>query len=306
MTKVIELERYLPESSINFSFSPSAVTLTTLEAGGRVVPHLETPDFPVEDPWSVFFRSTIARLRNEGAFIGKEVNEGGIGDGRNILEAGHGIAGVLGLDIEYWRVGVASVNLSPKGLALPNTELWRADAVDFLQESKRVGRTIKDWMVLCLPQSPEGLNYADRYDVKPNLKDYRGEWGDSGLTLNAAVLDNLRQVADANLRTLIILSDRVPDAIRNEMFRQTGWVIERQIRTQRPIQQDPDTGISWVAKIDDGNRFHEKDEKGFYRPILATEAERRRFESFTSGGGRKDLNVYHDLTVYQVRQKNGH
>lgn len=301
MAQAIELEKYIPGEGKPFSFCPAQIGLTTLEINGKVVPHLQTVDFPVNDPWSLLFRRSIAELRIKRAFKGSLVTELGIGDGRNIKEVGSNVAGVVGIDIERWRIEVASINLGSASEITP-LELWKGDAVTYLDKLKRGKSSLSGWAILCLPQSPEGENSADRYDGASNLDTYRSDWDESGLTLNAAVLDHLREVSDLNLRALIILSDRVPEEIKRSFFTRTGWVVENLDRTIVPIQQDPDTGIAWVEKIDDGRRFYEKVD-GYFEPISAFEAERRRKESLESGLGREVLNVYHGLTVYQLRGK---
>lgn len=295
------MERYIPKKGYPFTFSPDQVGLTTLEIDGRTIPHLQTVDFPVSDPWSLHLRRAVADLRTRGDFNGISVTELGIGDGRNIREVGSGVTGVLGIDIERWRVEAAVLNLAEHA-AKSSFELWVGDAVTYLQELKRSKTSIGGWALMCLPQSPEGLNSADRYDGASNSAAYRTDWEMSGLTLNAAVLDHLRQVADQTLRVLIILSDRVPDEIKHSLFTITGWEVEQATRTPEPIQQDPDTGIAWVSRVDDGRRFYEKVGNS-YNPITAIEAELRREQSLQSGLGREVLNVYHGLTVYQLRGK---
>lgn len=275
-----------------------------IEVEGVRIPHLETLDFPRRDPWSLLMRRAIRDRRDLGAFKGKDVTELGVGDGRNLREVGVGISGAVGIDIELWRLRIAGMNLvTGKHPLTVETELWSGDAVAFLERYREIGKqNVSGWVLACLPQSPAGLNFADRYDGSSLLDSYRSNWERSGLTLNAAVLDNLRPLADSDLRVLIILSDRVPDETKVELFARTGWEVEQKVRPKEPIQQDPDTGIAWVSKIDDGRRFYERIAQD-YQPISAIEAERRRLKSMESGLGRKDLNVYHGLTVYQLQPK---
>lgn len=305
MTIETGIERYIPNNKVELAQYP--VGNNPIKVNGRVFPHLETLDFPQPDPWSITMRRALAQLREEGAFKGQPVAEFGIGDGRNIRELGEGISEVLGVEIERWRLQVAGVNLvaGPARLGIP-VELWRADAVEFLQNFRTItGRDrISGWVIMCLPQSPEGLNTADKYDGSVTLNPYRNEWDKYGLTLNAATLGSLREVADSSLRVVIILSDRVTPEMRARMISQTGWQVERQFQTPQPIQQDPDTGTRWVSKVDDGQRFYESVASGQYSPISAIEAERRRLASLASGRGREGLNVYHHLSVYQLRGLN--
>lgn len=304
MASINGLERYIPVlRAENFSFSAAQINSNSLEISGRHLPHLETTDFPLNDPWSEYLREVIEDLRDQGAFIGTPVTELGIGDGRNVRILGSHPSSVLGVDIERWRVEVAGVNLaSDPAFAQTEVELWSGDAVDFLQESQRAGRSLTGWTIMCLPQSPEGMNFADRYDGASNLNTYRSDWEESGLTLNAAVLDNLRAVVEGELKVLTIISDRVPEEVKNSLFLRTGWVKEATYKTSSPIQQDPDTGIAWVSTIDDGGRFHQR-VNGSFEPITAVEAELRRRQSLQSGLGRAILNVYHGLSVYQLRSK---
>ena len=294
------IERYIPKDAVKLP--QYQVGITTIGVGGSIFQHIETLDFPLHDPWSLFMRGVVARVRQRRGFEGQLVTELGIGDGRNIREAGRGVKEVLGVDIEEWRLKAAGVNLvtGPARLEIP-VELWRAEAVEFLRNFGTIGRhRLSGWAFMCLPQSPSGLNFADRYDGSLTLNSYHADWDRSGLTLNAGALDNLRKVA-GDLRTLIILSDRVPADIRIRLINQTGWQIERQVQTSEPIQQDPDTGIGWVSQIDDGGRFYELVAPKQYSSISATEAEKRRLESLVSGLGRDRLNVFHHLTVYQLR-----
>lgn len=295
------IERYIPNSEVRFPQHLAGGT--TLEVDGLTFPHLQTLDFPQTDPWSQVMRRVIAQVRQNGGFIGQTIAELGIGDGRNIREVGRDIRDVLGVDIEEWRLQIAGFNLvtGPVRLEMP-VDFWWADAVELLQNLKVTGRErLSGWTIMCLPQSPEGLNVADRYDGLSTLASYRAEWDRFGLTLNAATLDSLRLVAASDLRTLIILSDRVPPEIRTRVIAETGWQIEKQFQTEEPVQQDPDTGIKWVSQIDDGRRFYELVSPQQYSPISAVEAERRRIASLTSGRGRDELNVYHHLSVYQLK-----
>lgn len=297
-----EIERYISNDEVKLALEQTGSTI--IEVGGEAFPHKETLDFPLSDPWSLTMRGAIAQVKEEGSFERQLVTELGIGDGRNIREAGKGINEVLGVDIEKWRLQIAGVNLvtGPARLQIP-VDLWVADAVEFLQKIRAIGRNrLSGWAFMCLPQSPSGLNFADRYDGLSTLESYLTDWDRYGLTLNAGTLDNLRKVA-GDLRTLIILSDRVPEEVRTRLIIQIGWQVERQFQTKEPIQQDPDTGIGWVSQIDDGKRFYELVASGEYSPISAEEAERRRLASLASGRGRDELNVYHHLVVYQLRPR---
>lgn len=301
MSTQTEVRRYIPSSElVRNTVLQERTTLGMIKVDGVTYPHLETPDFPKSDPWSRQLRKVIEGFRRSNSFKGEMLTELGIGDGRNIREAGSGLLRVVGVDIEEWRVQTAAVNLITGSHPIDApVDLYVGDAVDFLRGQKE---DMSGWVLMCLPQSPEGINSADRYDGLGSLDSYRRDWEYSGLTLNAAALDSLRAVSDANLRALVILSDRVPDEIKSDLFFKTGWQIENKFSTAEPVQQDPDTGISWVSKIDDGRRFYEKSHADF-RPISAVEAEARRQESLASGKGREKLNVYHGLTVYNIKPR---
>jgi hypothetical protein len=244
-------------------------------------------------------RSTLQGLRAKDFFVGQKITEFGIGDGRNIRTLGSN-AGVFGIDIEKWRVEVASINLAYDRIH-DGFKLWSGDVLHYLQKLVRSGANLTGRVIMCLPQSTEGQNTSDRYEESLSLHHYKSQWGASGLALNAGVLDALKEIADGSLRALVCLSDRVPEETKQRLFSETGWVVEDIFKTPDPIQQDPDTGVFWVTKIDDGQRFFEKVANRF-SPISASEAERRRlaFESSQPGAG---LNVYHGLSIYQLRRK---
>lgn len=269
---------------------------------------VETRDFPLTDPWSVHTRSVISRVRAERGFKGNFL-EAGVGDGRNIATAGvlaqHNE--VTGIDIDEWRLELAKENLLKSGINGSKLNLIQGDAVGYLHKSKD---EIRGWGIACLPQAPgvETVNHADGFDADlPSLKRVKGLELDGlpvdsvGLTLNAAFLDALRpRVNSENFNLLLTLSDRIPLSLRRELFAKTGWEVIEKFGTKEPVQQDPDTGISYVAKIDDGSRFYQKLSKGVYSPISATEAETRRKESLQNGG-RDNLNVHHHLDVFLVK-----
>ncbi len=275
------------------------VGVVRLDNNGLPRDHLVTNDFPPSDPWSRHTREVIKGIAAEGRFQNHVVTELGIGDGRNILYAGGGLAGVVGVDIDSWRLDLASYNLRDIAQTTP-VEFWEGDAVGLLDQWGRSGERIPGWIIACLPQSPQAESTADGYDADSDaLAAYR-EWNVFGLSLNAAVLDKLRQVTYPASRTLIVLSDRIPPHIKEQLFERTGWDVENVYQTRTPIQQDPDTGIEYVAAYDDGERFYERREDGFFTPISATEAEKRRIGSMDSGAERAELNVYHHVSLYEL------
>jgi len=283
---------------------------TRLEIGESSIPWVETADFPITDPWSVHTRNVIRRVRSTGGFAG-DFFEAGIGDARNVVLTGahkHG-RNITGVDLDGWRVNLAEQNLARVGIPQERLRLHQADVVAFLQDT-RGEKTINGWGIACLPQAPgvETHNHADGIDsTLPSLahvKDLKvsGHKADEvGLTLNAAFLDSLRvRVQKDKFNLLLTMSDRVPPNIKKDLFEKTGWEIVEEHRTEKPVQQDPDTGVAFVQNFDDGRRFFQKTETGFYLPISAKTAEARRAES-EQNGGRDALNVHHHISVYHLR-----
>lgn len=294
-----EVLRFTPDSRVlDSSFAvPSEIFL-----GNRRSPHVETADFPQSDPWSRFMVDTIEALREQGAFHELPIFELGVGDGRNIRHAGISIAEVTGIDLEERRLDLAWGNLVEHRLNDVPVEFWQGDAIELLHKwplLKR-GEKIGGWAFVCLPQSTQAGNTADGYDSHASLlAPYKELWDPYGLTLNAAALSKLRAVAAPNLRALVIISDRVPPVVREELVKRTGWIVENEFLTEEPIQQDPDTGVEYVKEFDDGKRFYELRD-GIYQPISARVAEERRLHSLSTGQERIGLNVYHHLNIYQL------
>lgn len=286
--------------------------LRTLEIGNRAVEIHQTPDFPVEDPWSTHTRSVLQKL-HEGDELRGNIFEAGVGDGRNLFavdihERGRGIPEVTGVDIDGWRLDLAKRNLAEARVSSERVVFHQGDVVDLLHR-RTSGEPISGTGIACLPQAPmaETSNYADGFDpAQASLQgvkglEIRGRSVDQyGLTLNAAFLEALRgRVARSNFTLLLTLSDRVPQDVREELFEKTGWRSVREFPTEKPVQQDPDTGVSYVAPYDDGNRFFEMTEGGMFVPISAREAEEKRIVS-VQNGGRDTLNVHHHITVAQL------
>lgn len=292
------------------------VNRTTLTVGRTTFPDWrETADFPIDDPWSRHTRGAITVVRAMGGFRG-DYTEAGIGDVRNAVAAGaheQAMRGstITGIDVDGWRLDVARKNLANVGVPAANVQLHEGDVVGFLQDLPQ-GERIQGWGVACLPQAPgfETENHADGFDADlPSLTGVRNlelsgtPVDDFGLTLNAGFLDALRShVAPSEFDLMLTLSDRVPEPIRHELFTATGWELVDQYPTERPVQQDPDTGVTYVFPIDDGRRFFEATETHGYVPISAEEAEERRRKS-AANGGRESLNVHHHLSVSHLRPK---
>lgn len=287
----------------NIKIAPHLVTFGEINNGIRH-PHVETADFPQDDPWSRHMTSVITSLRERGEFVGKEVTEFGVGDARNLIRAGKGITHFTAVDIDEWRLAIGLGNLAHNPLTENTpTEGWDKDAISVLNSWTQEGKRISGVVLACLPQSPDGQNSADRYQEDDPLYEHYQQWNQFGLTLNAAVLTTLRPLVTPETNVLLMLSDRVPAETRERLIESTGWQIDAEYATETPIQQDPDTGTSWVEKFDDGRRFYEKTSTGLFTSIDAETAEARRQQSISSGGGRNELNVYHHLSVYKLSPK---
>ena len=284
----------------NIKIAPHLVTFGEINNGVHH-PHVETADFPQDDPWSRHMTSVITSLREAGEFLGKEVTEFGVGDARNLIRAGQGITRFTAVDIDEWRLAIGLGNLANNPLTESTpTEGWDKDAISVLNGWAQEGKRISGVVLACLPQSPDGQNSADRYKEDDPLYEHYQQWNQFGLTLNAALLTTLKPLVTSETNVLLMLSDRVPAETRERLIKSTGWQIEAEYLTETPIQQDPDTGISWVEKFDDGKRFYEKTSTSLFAPIDAETAETRRRHSIASGGGREELNVYHNLSVYKL------
>lgn len=281
---------------------------------GREIAFEETADFPREDPWSELTREVIEGLKRDGRFDGQNFFEAGLGDGRNALLAldiaGEGGASRLtGIELDDWRLAAAARNLTVAGVDPDRLNLHQADVVEWLQAD---GHAIRGWSLACLPQAPRIAteNDADGYQEFHSLDPFHGMTLEGrsvdtyGLTLNAAYLTALRRRAEpGDLNALLTLSDRVPPTVLNQLFANTGWEIAEIYPSEEPVQQDPDTGIGWIASFDDGERFHEKDGDGQFAPIPVQVAEARRRSSLVTYGeeARDQLNVYHGLAVYHLQ-----
>lgn len=298
-----ELRQYTPLNLLEGrAINPSLVRLSEIKLAQGIVPHFETTDFELRDPWSRELRKAIREESARGGFKGKPVTEFGAGDGRNLREIGTDTGPIVAVDVDEWRLVAAAANLTSDQRDR-QIELWHGDAVDYLSAVQTEGKKIAGRAIMCLPQSPAGLNAADKIQPKPNLTQFQPRWGEFGLTLNAAVLTRLSEVATEDLRTMVIVSNRVLDRERAALPKETGWEVERQIEITQ-VQQDPDTPIGWVERFDDGFRFFETvAENGDgtkYCPIPAKEAENRRATCLAEGHGRETLNVYHGLTIWRL------
>ncbi len=303
MASLAEYE-YSPDSNAQYGASWRQIYVD-----GESIDLLTTNDFPSDDPWSVDFREAVAALWRQTHFSDQSVWEFGVGDGRNLIVA-RGIRGVPlrkvhGIDIDDWRLDLAAGNLERTGISGETpVSLFHMHALDYLRALKDSygNNSLKGVVLMCLPQSPEGGNSADTYD-QSGLGRYR-LWDIFGLSLNAAVLDNLQPVAHRETIALVMLSGRVPEEIRLDMLHTTGWSVEQEFGSL-PVQQDPDTGIRYVEGYATEGVFWEVDEYRNYQPISTAEAIRRWEQCRAYGGGRDTLNVFHTVHEYLISPRKG-
>lgn len=295
-----------------------SIVLHPAVVGGNELLLEETADFPYDDPWSTLTRRVVNELREAGQLDGRDFLEAGLGDGRNALLAldmGEGGASRLtGIELDDWRLAAAARNLTAAGVDPDRVDLHQTDIVEWLQSGDHF---IRGLSLACLPQAPRSAteNDADGYQDLDSLGPFHdvkieGHTVDEyGLTLNAAYLGALRRrvIPDGDSTALVTLSDRVPRTVLERLFDKTGWKIFDVHQAEEPVQQDPDTGIGWIIRFDDGERFQKKDEEGQFVPISAMEAETRRQESLAYAGAeaRDLLNVYHGLSVYHLYPRQG-
>lgn len=286
-----------------------------LQVGQDVLRIRQTTDFPLTDGWSRGKRVVVDARRTRGDFRRRPVLEAGVGDGRNLLvagvhlEPGNSTAVVSGVDLDPWRAGLARENLLAAGVPENRLDIRVGDAIADLQ-ARRSGDLVEGSYLACLPQAPgiETQNHADGID--PTLKTLDAtrdlplgpqSVDTYGLSLNAAFLDALRNnVHEPNSDVQVTISGRVPAAVRGSLFTETGWQVVEVHGGM--VQQDADTGVSYVGKYaeeldpDEGDGFFERRRGGLYTPIFANEAEERRQDYVL---GRTDnLNVHHNVFEY--------
>lgn len=301
-------------SLAEFRYSPdtgaqNGASWNQINVDGESMDLLTTNDFPVDDPWSEHYRRAVAALWRQTFISGIPLIELGVGDARNIVVArgirGRPLSEIHGVDIDAWRLNLAAGNLELTGISEQTpVGLYHMHALDFLGQwmSKFGTNSMNGTVLMCLPQSPEGENNADSYNQN-GLGQYQS-WDLYGLSLNAAVLDKLHGVAHKEALALVMLSGRVPQKIRQEMFRTTGWSIEQEFSSY-PVVQDPDTGIHYVQNYAEDGVFWEVDSFGNYQLISTDEAIRRWDACHQLDGRREDLNVLHTLHTYLVSPKKG-
>lgn len=267
-----------------------------------------TRDFPDSDPWFNWLADDIEA--NPERFAGREYLEFGIGGGLQAVAALTGlgkkpnlppIEKIIGIDIDDWRLDIAAQNLG-KFTTVPYI-LYQEDAVQWVEELQE--KIVKTAIVMCLPQAPlpeqaEGYNSnADTYDVN-KLPQIARKYNKYGLGLNAAVLGTLIQHVGEATDVSVVFSGRVPENVIRDMIRDLGWRVVDIVETPEPIQQDPDTDISYV--LDYANKspedlFYEKQPDGEFSPISAVEAEKR---LLAANKKRDNLNVYHYVSVWHL------
>jgi len=276
----------------NISVVPTAYIAISDQTLKRPLPEgwKETPDFDTKDPWSILSRAAIEILWTEGAFGGSYF-EGGFGDGRLSVAAGifvksalNNIETITGVDLDGWRLDLARQNLEQGEIPAGKYHLIENDVIAFIQALPFPNTVLTDYGVACLPQVPIGetQNHADGIKPTSAILPYVNKQildttaNALGYSLNYALLAELRQKVEPDFNLLLTLSGRIPLQYRNEMYQRTGWTVVRRFRTEEPILQDIDTGITHTIPFDDGRRFYEKGSNGIFSPISAQEAERRR------------------------------
>ncbi|MBI4973328.1 hypothetical protein HZC27_01830 [Candidatus Roizmanbacteria bacterium] len=275
---------------------------------------ITTFDFTDVDPW---FR--LLADYNEAhpkQFTGRTYLELGIGGGLQAVAALTGlekrldlppITKITGIDIDAWRLNIAAQNLD-RFSRTPYT-LYQGDAVRWIEEQQE--KIIDTAAIMCLPQAPlpksatlrDGHDStADTYheELLPKFAQKYNRWG---LGLNAAVLGALIKHVGNNTDVSAVFSGRVPENVIRDMVYELGWKIVNVVQTAEPIQQDPDTDISYVGKYAEESYedlFYEKLPGGKFGPIQADEAERRLRLADKS---RDNFNVYHHVAVWHLEPK---
>lgn len=262
---------------------------------------LATKDFQIRDPWSLeAMVPAIEECRDRGWFDGQFVCEPGVGDLRNVLHAGNTMRRVVGVDINEQKVVYARNNKEKfpdqyRGIPI---DLYVGDAVEFLIAWQNAGEEPPDRVLMCLPQSYGAGSKADTFKNRPEYARWR-QWDPYALTLNAAVLGQLRTMVTTDARVLTVFSDRINEEVKRAMFAETGWTVENLIKRVR-VKQDPDTNLDWMVKavsqghlIDDRQRFFDHTGAG----VSIAEATRRVRKSER---GRKELDLSHDVSVYEL------
>jgi hypothetical protein len=279
---------------------------TTLFVEQTGIPFLETVGFRLDNPWSSFFRSVLAQLRDDAHFSGKEVRELGTGDARNFFYVGNEIRAAAGIDAHPPALHLAMENITHLAFSV---QLYLGDAVAFV---KQPGEAWGGIVMACLPQTPihdssENKLVGTFNPENPHIAAY-AKWKESGLQLVAAALGELSKRAKQDLQVLVLLSGRVPTSERVSMLRETGWIIRRVFRTDEAtiVQQSESVSVAYTRHYANGNEqlFWEKTEASLLLPIDPIEAEKRRLLSHLSSS-QAPPNVYYHLYTYMVEPDMG-
>jgi len=266
-----------------------------------------TKDFPDTDPWFKWLADDIEG--HPERFAGRKYLEFGIGGGLQAIAALKGlekkpnldpITNIWGIDIDDWRLDIAAKNLN--GFKTPNS-LYQGDAVQWIEEQQE--KIINTAIIMCLPQAPlpeqaEGYDSnADTYHVDL-LPEFAKKYNKYGLGLNAAVLGTLIEHVGEATDVSAVFSGRVPENVIRDMVHDLGWRVINISETFEPIQQDPDTDISYVLKYSKESPedlFYEKLLNNKFSPISADEAEKR---LLLANKDRNNFNVYHYVSVWHL------
>ncbi len=247
---------------------------------------------------AAYATSTLKQLGAAGLFAGRHFIELGGGDGRNgwaALNYGSSTGAEAGhyttVELESWRDQLAGHNAERLGLR-DKVSRHIGDAVAWVQGTgpESFDRSV---VFACLPQVPADSETASTADgvIAQELFGDVGEIrlgeltvAQAGLTLVAASLKALRSkvTPESGLDALYVLSDRLTDEIKAQLFRATGWRQADVYTTEKPVPQDIDTSVAVFANTDDGQRFYDSQGK----PLTARAAEERRRRALQSGGHR--------------------
>jgi len=292
-------EKQLSRLATGIPFAQAMLGINTQTS----INHIEMTEFPIADPWSQLMQQATRRLAEAGGCDYKTLLGLGIGDGRNeriaaniVNSRGAHLEGIIGVDIDSRKLALALKNLHNDNfdglLKKGSIRLYEGDATTFLNSwNNHQDKPFSGVAFMCLPQTKGMGTSSDVVNADESHKPFEQDWDKYGLSLNAATLSSLRNIASDEATTLLVLSGRLPEKIRKKLINDTGWQINDSINGR--VKQDKDTPLDWMLELkdmDDGTLFY--DEQGQSLPI--TEAINRH---------NQGLPIYHDVYVYQIQPK---